>query len=227
MSQRALENSNREGTFLPNLSHESIIFPEGVKLSNWEGVLALVRTTTTSDTVVDGTQFWPPKMARRYVVRRAVFVGTGRPIKATDDMVGEEAVVSPNGGTKFMAGKRIDDHRELKGEFLEPEYYWVHQRLGELFAPEVDMMREHFNGKGVLDASDLNISGNEWRRALGGTFLDTQSTAKAHEFDKAIVKSLNGCPRDTEHAELVWDLLKKRGVYAVNKRGDILKFVLP
>jgi hypothetical protein len=207
--------------FLFSIPFDYIIHPDGKLFSSWGGDLALVHTTTFSDQKIDPTRFKPEKIVRLYTVKRAIFLDTHSPIRASIKFIGEEPILSPDAAT-FSAGRYVNNDRELKGCFREPEHFWVRQKLGELFPCEVETLQEHLNSRGILDVTDFQLTGHDWRQAFKSTFANTQNLPhdKANEFAKV----LNGHPLiDTE---AIWDEIRKRGIYGMTKKRNIMKFIL-
>lgn len=198
--------------------------PKGTELhashefSSWGGKFAFV------DVPWDGG-FSPKKMERTYQVRFALELDRRKPMSVVQKFLGAEPTILDTRAQYEKTTWKIGSYAEqLRGGFGPLQDFQIKLSLTNMMDKEHRQLEQFLIAHGYTDVSRSRFSGTKWKRILGMTFTQLEAGKDwetANEVDRVINKDLKVDTMDEDAADRAWNLLGKKGVFAVTQRGRV------
>lgn len=212
---------------LKKLPPNTKIYPDGLKWSTWDGLLALI--TGPGHYASTGSDFDPKLMARKYSVRFATDIDGKRLKPPRPGMIGLDAAIADGSKqyhqTTWSSGTPGYGPVQRGSFEKNVQKFSVQVKLKDLGDAEMRAVMDVYDSQGFVDANTQSlprkIKKAEWKKIFTKRkFADTQdmdSDLANAAYELLKIKNSYRYPDDETQEQKLWDSIP--GIYITTKNG--------
>jgi len=225
-------NESRSNKVLNKFPPNTVIFPDGILWSMWDGNLAQVHGPSPFSMFIDDHNFDIDLMARVYQIRFALDFNRKKMISARGlDVVEKEITVQdssiPWEQATFVI-RQPGSFQDLLGKFGNLETFKVKIKPKDLYPAERRYVVENLKSKNYLDVSNVrpSLPQSKWKKLINMSFTKTQDLDlnQAGAADNALDRFNKGLVFPKSEEDKIWS--RFNGVFKLNKKGDNLLWIV-